>query len=389
MDERPIYLDNHATTRCDPEVVDAMVPYFGERFGNASSRTHVYGTDARAATEHARAQVAALIGASPKEIVFTSGATEADNLAILGAARARRSAGRSHVVTVATEHPAVLDPVAALGRQGFETTVLPVGPDGLVDPDEVARALRPTTAIVSVMAVNNEIGVVQPLAEIGALCRERGVWFHTDAAQSTYLPLDVEQLPVDLLSLSAHKLYGPQGVGALYVRRTRPRIELEPLQYGGGHERGLRSGTLPVPLIVGFGAAAEKLVQRRPTEIPRVRALRDRLWAGLKDHGARLNGHSERRAPNNLNLSFDGVEAAALILAVRRVVALSTGSACSSETLAPSHVLKALGVEDDLAQRSVRIGLGRYTNEAQIEQVLSALVDAVTTLRRYAGLYEG
>jgi cysteine desulfurase len=389
VDDRPIYLDNQSTTRCDPAVVDAMLPYFTDHYGNASSRTHVYGTEARTATERARAQVAALIGGSPKEIVFTSGATEADNLALLGSLRARKAEGRTHLVTVATEHPAILDPADALRREGFDVTVLPVGGDGLVDLQRVRDAVRPTTALVSVMAVNNEIGVVQPLAEIGAIARHQGAWFHTDAAQATYVPLDVLAVPVDLVSLSAHKMYGPKGIGALWVRRTRPRIEPAPLLYGGGHERGLRSGTLAVPLIVGFGAAAEILAQDRPAAIDRVRALRDRLLDGLVASGVRVNGSMDRRAPNNLNLAFDGVEAAALILAVRSVVSLSTGSACSSETLRPSHVLTALGLADDLAQRSVRFGLGRFTTEAEVDRVVAAIRGALPRLRDLSALVEG
>ncbi|MEQ1565270.1 MAG: aminotransferase class V-fold PLP-dependent enzyme [Myxococcota bacterium] len=392
MDEPPIYLDNLATTRCDPEVVEGMIPYFVEHYGNAASRSHRFGADARSATEEARARIASLIGASPKEIVFTSGATEANNLAILGVARhARATVGKDHVVTWSTEHPAVLDPMAALGRQGFDVTVLPVGSDGRVDLGALEHALRPTTALVSVMAVNNEIGVTQPLDAIAAMCRSRGVLTHCDAAQATYYPIDTRTLPVDLLSLSAHKMYGPKGIGALYVRRSRPRVELEPLVYGGGHERGMRSGTLPVPSIVGMGLAAQKLARTREEELPRVAALRDRLWSALASEldGVEINGDPVRRAPNNLNVSFDGVEAAALLIAVRDVVALSTGSACSSEALSPSHVLTALGGEPTVAQRSVRFGVGRFTTKAEIDRVAAAVVEAVRSLRRHATLYEG
>jgi cysteine desulfurase len=382
-----VYLDNHSTTRCDPAVVAEMVPFFSEVYGNAASRSHRFGLDARAATEKARTQVATWLGASPKEVVFTSGATESDNLAILGAARSRRAEeGRDHVVTVATEHPAVLDACAALGREGFTVTVLPVDRRGLVDPDDVAKALRPSTALVSVMLVNNEIGVLQPVAEIGRRCAASGVWLHCDAAQATYVPVDFATLPVDLLSVSAHKVYGPKGVGALIVRRRRPRISLVPVLYGGGHERGLRSGTLPVPLIVGFGAAAELLGGDEPA---RIGALRDRLWEGLRAgiDGIVVNGGGER-APNNLNVSIDGVEAAALLMALRDVVALSTGSACSSETLAPSHVLQALGIGPDQAQRSVRFGIGRFNTEAEIDRVVAATVEAVGRLRGFSGWYE-
>ncbi|MEZ4241907.1 MAG: cysteine desulfurase family protein [Myxococcota bacterium] len=386
--DAPVYLDNHATTRCDPAVVEAMAPYWSERFANPASRSHGPGAEARAAVEAARSAVAGWIGASPKELVFTSGATESDNLALLGAARARRAAeGRDHVVTLATEHPAVLDCVAALGRQGHAVTVLPVGADGLVDPDDVAAALRPTTAVVSVMLVNNEIGVMQPVAAIAERCRARGVWVHCDAAQAASVPVDVEALGVDLLSLSAHKLYGPKGIGALYVRRTRPRIVLEPLQYGGGHERGLRSGTLPTPLAVGFGRAAELLVAERPAAFARLAALRDRLWDGLRAEldGLTLVGAAAPRAPCNLNVVVEGVEAAALLMAVRRTVSLSTGSACASEQAAPSHVLRALGL-GDAAQQAIRVGVGRFTTEAEIDRALAALVAAVRDLRRLSGL---
>jgi cysteine desulfurase len=388
-DAPPIYLDNHSTTRCDPAVVAELVPFFSEQYGNAASRSHRYGLEARTATERARTRVATWLGASPKEIVFTSGATEADNLAILGALRERRAEGRNHVVTVATEHPAVLDTCAALVRDGVEVTVLPVDGEGRVSPDDVAAALRPTTALVSVMLVNNEIGVVQPVAEIAERCRASDVWVHCDAAQSTYVPVDLASLPVDLLAVSAHKIYGPKGVGALVVRRRRPRIALSPVLYGGGHERGLRSGTLPVPLLVGFGAAAALLTDGRADEIPRVTALRDRLWAGLQAgiDGLRLNGPVDR-APNNLNVSIDGVEAAALLMALRDVVALSTGSACSSETLSPSHVLRALGVDPERAQQSVRFGIGRFNTGDEIDRVIAATVAAVARLRGFSGWYE-
>ncbi|MEQ1507926.1 MAG: cysteine desulfurase family protein [Myxococcota bacterium] len=391
MGTRPIYLDNHATTRCDPAVVAAMLPWFSDDYGNAASRSHAYGAEARAATEAARGRIAGWLGASAKEVVFTSGATEANNLAILGGARARRRAtGHDHVVTVATEHAAVLDPVRALADDGFRVTIVPVGADGRVDPDAIAAALTPTTALASVMWVNNEIGVIHPIAAIGAACRAAGVWLHCDAAQAGYVPIDWATVPVDLLSVSAHKLYGPKGVGALLVRRTRPRIALVPLQYGGGHERGLRSGTLPVPLIVGFGVAAGLIVDRRDVEVPRVRALRDRLWDALVAgvDGIRWNGHPTERSPNNLNLAIDGVEATALLMAVRSVVALSTGSACSSETLAPSHVLRALGLPDDAAHRSIRIGVGRFTTEAEIDAVAAALIAGIRGLRGMGGLYE-
>ena len=385
----PIYLDHHATTPCDPEVVAAMAPWWTERFANAASRSHRGGLEARRATEDARRQVAALLGASPKEIVFTSGATEADNLAILGTVRASPHA-MPHLVTVATEHKAVLDPCEALVRRGEATlTVLPVDGDGLVDPEAVRAALRPDTVLVSVMAVNNEIGVHQPLKAIGEICAEAEVRLHTDAAQAAYLALDPRDVHADLVSLSAHKLYGPKGVGALYVRRGRPKVELEPLQYGGGHERGLRSGTLPVPLLVGFGAAAAKLLAERDAEAARLAEQRDRLWQGLCEglSGVHLHGHATQRAPHNLNVRFDGVEAEALLLGLRDTVSLSTGSACSSEVLAPSHVLAALQLPEEARSASLRFGLGRTTTAEQIEVVIAAVVSKVKELRAMAPLY--
>jgi cysteine desulfurase len=382
----PIYFDHHATTACAPQVLDAMAPFWAEHFGNAASRGHRMGLTARQATETARGQVAAFLGASPKEIVFTSGATESNNLALLGAVR---GAGGGHVVTVATEHKAVLDPVAALARQGSTATVLPVDADGLVAPEAVAAALRPNTVLVSVMAVNNEIGVHQDLAAIGALCRERGVLFHTDAAQSVYRPIDVRTSPIDLLSLSGHKMYGPKGVGVLFVRRGRPAVVLEPLQYGGGHERGLRSGTLPVPLLAGLGAACALVLSDRSAQMARLAALRDGLWQRLHAlGGVHLNGHATLRAPHNLNISVDGVEAEALLLGVRDVVALSTGSACSSATLERSHVLTALGLDADRVGSSLRLGLGRDTTEAEVAVVGDALVAKILELRAMAHLYE-
>lgn len=386
----PIYLDHHATTPCEPRVVEAMLPWFTERFGNPTSRAHTWGLEAQRAVETARAQVAALIGASPKEIVWTSGATEADNLAILGAARAL---GRGHVITVATEHEAVLEPCRTLAREGFELTILPVDPHGEIDPAEVEAALRPDTILVSAMAVNNEIGVLHPIAEIGRICRERGVLLHCDAAQAPgHIPLDVVAMQVDLLSLSAHKMYGPKGIGALYVRRGRPRVQLEPLFHGGGQERGMRSGTLPVPLCVGMGVAAElarEALHNGLTE--QMRALRDRLHRGLVDHleGVRLNGPPlERRAPHNLNLSFEGVESEALIVGLREVVAFSSGSACTQATLQASHVLRAIQVDDARAHGSVRFGIGRSTTEADIDLVIDQMKTHVPRLRALGSLYE-
>jgi cysteine desulfurase len=384
------YFDHHATTPCADEVVAAMAPHWQEQFGNAASRGHRLGIEARRATEGARSQVAAFLGASPKEIVFTSGATESNNLAILGVARAAVRSGRSaHVVTVATEHKAVLDPVAHLMKEGVATTVLPVDGLGRVDPDAIADAIRPDTVLVSVMAVNNEIGVVQDLDAIAAVCRERGVVFHSDGAQAGWSGIDVRSTPVDLVSLSAHKLYGPKGVGALYVRRRRPAVTIEPLLFGGGHERGLRSGTLPVPLIVGMGTACALVAAERPVQQARLAGLRDRLWSRLDAlGGVTRNGDPTRCAPHNLNVSIEGVEAQALLLAVRDVVALSTGSACSSATLERSHVLVALGLSDEAVASSVRIGLGRGTRDGDVEAVGDALVDKIVELRALAHLYE-
>ncbi len=382
MEHAPIYLDHHATTPCDERVAEAMWPYFTAHFGNAGSRSHAWGLRARQAVEHARSQVAAWLSVSPKEVVFTSGATESDNLAILGVARA--ADGPRHVVTVATEHHAVLDPVEELAKAGVEVTVLPVGPDGRIDPDDVRNALKPHTVLVSVMRVNNETGVMQPLGEIGAVCRERGVWLHTDAAQAAFVPVDVPGLQVDLVSVSAHKIFGPKGIGALIVRRTRPRIEVAPLQFGGGQERGLRSGTLPVPLIVGLGKAAELVAQDLAAGAPaRLAALRDRLRSGLEREvgDVTVNGSMEHRAPNNLHVSFDGVEAAPLMAALSDRVALSSGSACSSASLEPSHVLDAMGVAPERAQRSVRFGLGRPTTEADIDATIGLVADAVRRVR--------
>lgn len=384
----PVYLDNHATTRCHPRVVEALLPYLTEDYGNAASRAHRFGTRARSAVERARVQVAGLVGASPKEVVWTSGATESDNLAITGVLRAHR--GR-HLVTVATEHKAVLDTCAAAERAGTAVTVLGVGADGRIDLDELAASLRPDTALVSIMAVNNEIGVVQPLAEIGALCRAREIPWHCDAAQAAHvLPLDVRALGIDLLSLSAHKMYGPKGIGALVVRRGRPRLKVAPLLHGGGHERGMRSGTLPVPLIVGMGeACALAGASLHDGTVERVAALRDRLYAGLLDgiEGVHLNGSEVHRSAANLNVSFDDVEAEALIMALRDI-AVSTGSACSSATLEPSYVLRALGVDADRAARSVRFGLSRFTTGDEVDTTIAAVREAVAHLRELVGLYE-
>jgi cysteine desulfurase len=380
----PIYLDDHATTRCDPRVVDAMLPYFTEHYGNAGSR-HTFGMRAQAAVERAREQVAALVGAPGRDVVFTSGATEANNLAILGAVRAVR--GR-HVVTTSIEHKAVLDPVKQLAKEGVDVTVVDVGADGVVEAEAVIAALRPDTALVSVMWANNEVGTIQPIAAIGAACRARGVAFHTDAAQAVgKVPIDVVAANVDLLSISAHKLYGPKGVGALVARRGRPTLRVEPLWYGGGQERGLRSGTLPVPLCVALGAAADLCRQELDADaLSGVRRLRDRLRDGLLAiPGAALNGAVEPRLPGNVNIAFDGVEAAALILATRDL-AYSTGSACASATQEPSHVLRAMGVDPERAHASVRFGVGRFTTEPDVDVAVRRLTEEVHRVRALSAI---
>jgi cysteine desulfurase len=384
----PIYVDHHATTPVDPRVLDAMLPYFREDFGNASSASHVYGWRAEAAVEQAREAIANAIGADdPREIVFTSGTTESDNLALVGVLRAGR-ARRDHLVTTAIEHPAVLDPARQLEREGFRVTVLPVDGDGRVDPDAVAAAIDERTALVSVMAANSEVGTLQPLAEIGRICGEREVPLHTDAAQAVgKVPLDASRLGVDLLSLCAHKLYGPKGIGALYVRARRPRLRIEPLLHGGGHERGLRSGTLPVPLIVGFACALRLCAAEREAEAERLTALRERLLDGLRAalDGVTLNGPAERRLPGNLNVSFEGVDADHLLVAVPGV-ALSTGSACASASAEPSHVLAALGLPPERARGAVRFGLGRSNTEAEIDSVAAQVVAAVREIREKRAL---
>jgi cysteine desulfurase len=381
-----IYMDCHATTPVDPRVLEAMLPWFTEKFGNAASRTHSYGWEADKACEAARAEVSALIGADASEIVFTSGATESDNLAIKGALEARGG----HVVTVATEHPAVLDPCRALEASGrAEVTVLPVGKDGLLDLGRLCAAITERTVLVSVMAANNEIGVLQPVAEIGRICKERGVLFHTDAAQACgRIPLDVEEMGIDLLSISAHKMYGPKGVGALYVRKRGPRVKLAAQMDGGGHERGLRSGTLPVPLVVGFGKACSIARAGLPEESRRILALRERLRKRLLDglDHASVNGSLERRLPGNLNVSFAFVEGESLILGVGEV-ALSSGSACTSAKLEPSHVLAALGVDEPLARSSIRFGLGRFTTEAEVDRTADLVRREVARLRELSPLY--
>jgi cysteine desulfurase len=390
--KRPIYLDHQATTPCDPRAVRAMLPYVSEEFGNAASRTHAYGWAAEEAVETARAQVAALVGADAREVVFTSGATEANNLALFGALRAaRRGSGvpRDHVIAARSEHLSVLDPLKALEREGFRVTLLPVDSHGLVAPEQLRAELTPATALVSIMHANNEIGVLQPIAELAAQCAQQGVAFHCDAAQSAgSLALDMTRLGVDCLSLSAHKLYGPKGIGALVVRRAG-RAKLEPILYGGGHERGLRSGTLPVPLCVGFGAAAEIARAERGADALRLAALRDRLWTRLRESlpELRLNGAPSPRLPGNLNVSFLGVEGEALLAALPEL-ALSSGSACSSAKREPSHVLRALGADEARALSALRFGIGRGTSEAEIDAASDFIVAAVRKLRALSPLWE-
>ena len=378
---KPIYLDYQASTPLDPRALEAMLPFYRERFGNPHSAHHAYGRNAAAAVERARGQVAALIGAEPREIVFTSGATESNNLAIKGAARFLKGR-KSHIVTAPTEHKCVLEACKRLESEGFEVTYLPVEPSGLIDPARLAEALRAETALVSLMAVNNEIGVIQPLAEIGRLCRERGVLFHCDAAQAAgKIPLDVEAMAIDLLSISGHKLYGPQGIGALYVRR-RPRVRLDPLIDGGGQERGHRSGTLPLALCVGLGEACAIAAAEMDEEAVRLRALRGELLESLNARleGLSVNGDWERRVPGNLNISFAGLDAEALIEALPGL-AVSTGSACTSASVEPSYVLRALGLSDERARSSLRIGLGRFTTAQDVSAAADQIVAAVARLR--------
>ncbi|HEY8551218.1 MAG TPA: cysteine desulfurase family protein [Vicinamibacterales bacterium] len=378
----PLYFDAHATTPCDPRVVTAMLPYFTETFGNAASRQHVFGWAAREAVDTARGEIASLIGARPKDIVFTSGATESNNLALKGGAEALAARGR-HLVTVRTEHSSVLDVCSWLQEQGCDVTFLDVDRDGLVDPDRLRAALRDETTIVSVMAANNEIGVLQPLEAIGRITRERGILFHVDAVQAAgKVPFDVERVGADLVSLSAHKMYGPKGVGALYVRRRGPAADLRPLLHGGGHERGLRSGTLNVPAIVGFGVAARLCRLEMTQEAETLRALRDRLLARLESHpgGVRVNGSTTARLPHNLNVTFQGIDGSRLLLGLTDV-AVSSGAACSSASAAPSHVLMALGLSEAEAKASLRFGLIRGTTAEQVDQAAARVAEVVTGLR--------
>ncbi len=383
---RPIYLDHQATTPVDPRVLEAMLPYFSETFGNAASSSHLYGWEAEAAVTQARQTLAAAIGSEPEEIVFTSGATEANNLALKGVAEAYLNKGR-HLISVVTEHRAVLDPLRYLESLGFELTLLPVGADGLLNLHQLEQTIRPDTLLLSVMAVNNEIGVLQPLAEIGAIAKQHGVLFHTDAAQAIgKIPLDVQAQGIDLMSLTAHKIYGPKGIGALYVRRRQPRVQLAAQMHGGGHERGWRSGTLFVPQIVGLGQAVALALSEQPSEAARLTHLRADLWRRLSQELAdlKLNGHPSARLPGNLNICFNDVDGEALLMGLREVVALSSGSACTSAEVAPSHVLKALGLSDAEAQASLRFGIGRFNTAEEMERVAAAVVQTVRQLRQMA-----
>jgi cysteine desulfurase len=385
----PIYFDNHATTQVDPRVLEAMMPYFTNKFGNAASRNHSFGWAGEEAVENARAQVANLIGATPKEIIFTSGATESDNLMIKGVAEMYREKG-NHIITQAIEHKAVLDTCKRLERDGFEVTYLPVQRDGRVDPEDVRKAITPKTILITIMYANNEIGVINPIAEIGKVAKERGIFFAVDGVQAVgKIPVDVQKDNIDLLAISAHKIYGPKGVGALYVRRRNPRVQLAAIIDGGGHERGMRSGTLNVPGIVGLGAACEIAQKDMPEEAKRLRALRDKLKAGLeaKLDEVFINGSIEHRLPNNLNMSFAYVEGESLLMGINDI-AVSSGSACTSATLEPSYVLKALGVGEDLAHTSIRFGLGRFNTEEEVDYVTDKMVQVVTKLRELSPLYE-
>jgi len=386
--DQPIYLDYQATTPVDPRVLEAMMPYFTTKFGNSSSRSHSYGWEAEEGTEAARAQVAKIIGADEKEIVFTSGATESNNLAIKGVAQFYKDR-RNHIVTLVTEHKCVLDTCRHLEQEGFEVTYLPVQQNGLVDLEQLRAAVTDRTVVVSVMAVNNEIGVIQPLKEIGAICREKGAFFHTDCAQAVgKIKLDVEEMNIDLMSISGHKIYGPKGIGALYVRR-RPRVRLVAMINGGGQERGFRSGTLPTPLCVGLGEACAIAMKEMGSEAERLRGLRDRFLTKIK---ARLpeiyiNGDMEQRIPGNLNISFAFVEGESLIMGIKSL-SVSSGSACTSASLEPSYVLRALGVEEEMAHTSLRIGFGRFTTEQEIDRAVDDIARHVTKLREMSPLWE-
>ncbi len=386
----PIYLDNHSTTPMDPRVLETMLPYFVEKFGNSASRNHAFGWEAEEAVENARKQIARLIHADPKELVFTSGATESDNLALKGVVEMYREKG-DHVITSMTEHRAVLDTAKALEtKRGIKVTYLPVDKSGMVSPDDVRNAITDKTVLISIMLANNEIGTINPIKEIGRIAKEKGILFHCDATQGVgKIPVDVQEMGIDLMSFTAHKIYGPKGVGALYVRKKGPRVRIAPIIDGGGHERGMRSGTLPVPLIVGFGKACELCEQEMAAESVRLATMRDRLQAGIMNtlDEVYLNGHPTQRLPHNLNISFAYVEGESLLMGVKEI-ALSSGSACTSATLEPSYVLRALGVGSDLAHSSIRFGLGRFNTDEEVEYTIKRIIETVTRLREMSPLYE-
>jgi cysteine desulfurase len=385
----PVYMDNHATTPVDPRVLDAMMPYFTEKFGNSASRNHSFGWAAEEAVENARAQIAKLINASPKEIIFTSGATESNNLALKGVAEMYREKG-NHIITQVTEHKAILDTCKRLEKNGYEVTYLPVEKDGRINLDDLRKAITPKTILITIMYANNEIGVVQPIAEIGKIAKEKGIFFHVDGVQAVgKIPVDVQRDGIDLLSISAHKIYGPKGVGALYVRRKNPRVQLSAIIDGGGHERGMRSGTLNVTGIIGLGKACELCQQEMESESKRLSGLRDRLKNSVMSQldECFINGTMEHHLPNNINISFAFVEGESLLMGINDI-AVSSGSACTSATLEPSYVLKALGVGEDLAHTSIRFGLGRFNTEEEVDYVVSRVVETVNRLRELSPLYE-
>jgi cysteine desulfurase len=386
----PLFMDNHSTTPMDPRVLDATLPYFVEKFGNSASRNHAFGWEAEEAVENARKQIARLIHADSKEIVFTSGATESDNLAIKGVVEMYHEKG-DHIITSSTEHRAVLDTCKALeSKRGVKVTYLPVDKAGMVSPEDVRNAITEKTILITIMMANNEIGTINPIKAIGKVAKEKGILFHCDATQGVgKIPVDVQDMGIDLMSFSAHKLYGPKGVGALYVRKKGPRVRIAAQMDGGGHERGMRSGTLPVPMIVGFGKAVELCEQEMPTEAQRLSAMRDRLQTAItsKLEEVYLNGHPTERLPNNLNLSFAYVEGESLLMGLKEI-ALSSGSACTSATLEPSYVLRALGVGSDLAHSSIRFGLGRFNTEEEVDYVAKRIIEVVTKLREMSPLYE-
>ncbi len=389
MVKTPIYMDNNSTTRVDPRVVEAMLPYFTEKFGNAASRSHPFGWEAETAVEESRDLIANLIGSSGKEIIFTSGATESNNLAIKGVAAMYKKKG-NHIISQATEHKAVLDTCKRLERDGFQVTYLPVDKYGQVHAEQIREAMTDKTILVSIMAANNEIGTLQPIGDIGKLCKSKGVLFHTDAVQAVgKIPLDVEAMGIDLLSLTAHKIYGPKGIGALYVRKRDPRVRLEPQIDGGGHERGMRSGTLPVPSIVGLATACDIARREMDLEYEKTFKLRERLRKGIMDRlpESYLNGHPTERLPGNANISFAYVEGEGLMMGIKDV-AVSSGSACTSASLEPSYVLRALGVGDELAHSSIRFGLGRFNTEEEVDYVIGHVVHEVNRLREMSPLYE-